>query len=159
MAGQGMPIIELNRRREEDLLDAVLADNVQGAYQITKYLIELGHRRIGLVLGETELTTGKNRLAGYRRALNDHGILIDASLIRIGSFTRQHGEKGTHELLQLVERPTAILAGSNRILMGALAVLDQMGLRIPDDISTATFNDIGVVEFLEAAYHRGRCSD
>lgn len=141
LASQGMPIIELNRRREEDLLDAVLADNVQGAYQITKYLIELGHRRIGLVLGETELTTGKNRLAGYRRALDDHGLPIDPQLIRIGSFTLQHGEKGTHELLQLDQSPTAMLAGSNRILMGMLTVLGQQGLRMPDDISVATFND------------------
>jgi LacI family transcriptional regulator len=147
LAGQDMPIIELNRRREEDLLDAVLADNIQGAYQITKYLIELGHRRIGLVLGETELTTGRNRLAGYRRALDDHGISIDSDLIRIGSFTRQHGEKGTCELLQLDQRPTAILAGSNRILMGTLCALDQVNVRVPDDISIATFNDTEWLSF------------
>ncbi|MBI1881186.1 MAG: LacI family DNA-binding transcriptional regulator [Chloroflexi bacterium] len=148
LASQGMPIIELNRRREEDLLDAVLADNVQGAYQITKYLIELGHRRIGLVLGETELTTGKNRLTGYRRALDDHGIAIDPLLICIGSFSRQHGERGTRQLLQLTERPTAILAGSNRILMGMLGALRQEGLRIPDDVSVATFNDTEWLSFL-----------
>jgi LacI family transcriptional regulator len=141
LASQDMPIIELNRRREEDLLDAVLADNIQGAYQITKYLIELGHRRIGLVLGETALTTGKNRLAGYRRALDDHGLSIDPQLICIGSFTLQHGEKGTQELLHLAQPPTAMLAGSNRILMGMLTVLGQQGLRIPNDISIATFND------------------
>jgi len=58
LAKQGIPIIELNRRREEDLLDGVLADNVEGAYQITNYLIGLGHRRIGLIIGQTELTTG-----------------------------------------------------------------------------------------------------
>ncbi|MCL4297217.1 MAG: LacI family transcriptional regulator [Anaerolineae bacterium] len=147
LANQGMPIIEINRRREEDLLDAVLVDNIQGAYQITTYLIELGHRRIGLVLGETELTTGKNRLTGYRRALTDHGLPLDPDLIRIGSFTRQHGEKGTCELLQLAERPTAILTGSNRILMGALSVLGQTGLKIPDDISIATFNDTEWLSF------------
>jgi LacI family transcriptional regulator len=148
LASQGMPIIELNRRREEDLLDAVLADNVQGAYQITQYLLELGHRRIGLVLGEVALTTSKNRLAGYRRALEDHNLPIDPKLICIGSFSRQHGEKGTRELLQLAERPTAILAGSNRILMGTLSVLGQAGLRIPDDISVATFNDTEWLSFL-----------
>ncbi len=141
LASQGLSIIELSRQREEGLLDAVLADNVQGAYQITKYLINLGHCRIGLVLGETELTTGKNRLAGYRRALDDHGLPIDPNLICIGSFTYQHGEKGTSELLQLSQPPTALLAGSNRILMGMLSALGQQGLRIPDDISVAAFND------------------
>jgi DNA-binding LacI/PurR family transcriptional regulator len=141
LASQGLPIIELSRQREEGLLDAVLADNVQGAYQITKYLIDLGHCRIGLVLGETELTTGKNRLAGYRRALDDYSLPLDPNLIHIGSFTYQHGEKSTSELLQLSQPPTALLAGSNRILMGMLSVLGQQGLRIPDDISVAAFND------------------
>ena len=141
LASQGLPIIELNRQGEADLLDSVLADNVQGAYQITKYLIGLGHRRIGLVLGETELTTGKNRLTGYRRALNDEGIPIDPDLIRIGSFSRQHGETGACKLLQLARPPTAILAGSSRILMGVLAVLGQKGLVVPDDVSVAGFND------------------
>lgn len=136
-----IPIIELNRQREEDLLDAVLADNVQGAYQITKYLIELGQRRIGLILGETELTTGKNRLTGYRLALSDAGIPIDPDLIKIGSFTRPHGEQGASELLQLAQPPTAILAGSNRILMGVLCALRHKGLIIPGDISVAAFND------------------
>jgi len=141
LAGQGFPIIEINRQREEDLLDAVLADNVQGAYQITKYLIELGHRRIGLVLGETELTTGQNRLTGYRLALSDAGIAVEQNLICIGSFSRDHGEAGAANLLQLTQRPTAILAGSNRILMGILCVLNQEGITIPADMSVAAFND------------------
>ncbi len=136
-----IPIIELNRQREDDLLDVVLADNVQGAYQITKYLIELGHKRIGLVLGESELTTGKNRLTGYRLALSDAGIAIDQNLIQIGSFSTEHGECGARNLLQLDPPPTAILAGSNRILMGMLGVFNQENINVPDDISVAAFND------------------
>ncbi|HRQ38844.1 MAG TPA: LacI family DNA-binding transcriptional regulator [Chloroflexota bacterium] len=148
LAKQGIPIIELNRRREEDLLDGVLADNVQGAYQITNYLIGLGHQRIGLIMGQSELTTGQNRLTGYRHALNEAGIPIDPALIRIGSFTQEHGEAGARELLQLGARPeaaagspSAILAGSNRILLGLLKVLNEQNIRIPDDISVAAFND------------------
>ena len=138
---RGMPIVELNRQREKDILDAVLADNFQGAYQMTEYLIDQGHRRIGFVLGETELTTGKNRLAGYQQALYDAGIPFDSDLICIGSFSREHGEKGTLQLLQLAEPPTAIFAGSNRILMGTLCVIQQQGRHIPDDISVVTFDE------------------
>ncbi len=154
LAKEGMPIIELNRRREEDLLDGVLADNVQGAYQITNYLIGLGHRRIGLIMGQTDLTTGQNRLTGYRHALNDAGIPLDPALIRIGSFTQEHGETGTRELLGLGKcpeaasgPPSAILAGSNRILMGCLKVLNEQAIRIPDDLSVATFNDTEWLRF------------
>jgi DNA-binding LacI/PurR family transcriptional regulator len=141
LAQQGMPIIELNRRCEEDILDGVLADNVQSATQITNYLIGLGHRRIGLIMGQTDLTTGQNRLTGYRYALSDAGTPIDPSLIRIGSFTQEHGEAGMHDLLQLAERPSAVLAGSNRILMGILKVLGEQGIHIPNDMSVAAFND------------------
>lgn len=141
LAQQGMPIIELNRRCEEDLLDGVLADNVQSGHQITDYLIELGHRRIGLIMGETDLTTGQNRLAGYRHALNDAGIPIDQELIRIGSFSQEHGEAGMEALLQLPERPSAVLAGSNRILMGILKVLGEQNICIPADMSVAAFNN------------------
>jgi LacI family transcriptional regulator len=138
---RGLPMVELNRQREKDILDAVLADNFQGAYQMTEYVINRGHRRIGLVLGETELTTGKNRLDGYQRALFDAGIPFDPALVRLGSFTREHGEQGTTELLQLANPPTVIFAGSNRILMGALVVIQRQGWRIPDDISVVTFDE------------------
>ena len=92
-------------------------------------------------MGQTDLTTGENRLAGYRHALNDAGIAIDQELIRIGSFTQEHGEAGMQELLQLPERPTAVLAGSNRILMGILKVLGEQNICIPNDMSVAAFND------------------
>jgi len=141
LANSGMPIVELNRQRESDILDAVLVDNFQGAYQMTKYLIKLGHKRIGFVIGDARLTTGKYRIAGYRRALKDSGMPIDPDLIRVGSFTRDHGENGTQELLDLREPPTAIFAGSNRILMGALYVLGQKGIHIPGDMSVVGFND------------------
>lgn len=141
LAHGGMPIVELNRRREKDILDAVLADNIQGAYQMTEYLIGMGHRRIGLILGEPEVTTAKNRLIGYRRALEDAGIPVDPDLIRIGTFTREHGEKGTCDLLQLATPPSVIFAGSNRILTGALFALRQHKMHVPDEISAVAFDD------------------
>ena len=136
-----IPVIELNRRREKDALDAVLADNIQGAYQITQYLLGLGHRRIALIMGENKLTTGQTRLNGYRLAFGDAGVAVDPALIHIGSFSRQHGEAATATLLEAVAPPTAILAGSNRILMGVLQVLTARKVAIPAMISVAAFND------------------
>lgn len=136
-----IPVIELNRRREKDTLDAVLADNLQGAYQITQYLLGLGHRRIALIMGENQLTTGQTRLNGYRLALGDAGLAVDPALIHIGSFSRQHGEAATAALLDATPPPTAILAGSNRILMGVLQVLTARKVAIPTMLSVAAFND------------------
>lgn len=141
LARSGLPIVELNRQRERDLFDAALANNYQGAYLMTEYLIRLGHRRIGLILGETTLTTGHDRLEGYRSAFRDAGLAMDPGYVRTGSFTRAHGERATRELLDLPDPPTVIFAGSNRILMGVLAVLDERRLRVPEDISVAVFDD------------------
>ena len=123
-----LPIVEVNRQHAGDLLDAAVADNFHGAYQMTAYLIGLGHRRIGLILGEMELITGKNRLEGYRRAHQDAGLTINPAYLCTGSFNRQYGEQAARELLALPEPPTAIFAGNNRILMGCLAVLGEQGV-------------------------------
>jgi LacI family transcriptional regulator len=136
-----LPIVEINRQREADLLDAVLANNIQGAYQMTSYLVARGHRRSALILGETTITTGRDRFEGYRRALADAGVPIDDSYIRPGSFSRTHGEAATLELLDLPDPPTAILAASNRILLGVLSVLGRRGFSIPHDMSVVAFDD------------------
>ena len=136
-----LPIVEINRQREADLLDAVLANNIQGAYQMTSYLIARGHRRIALILGETTITTGRDRLEGYRRALADADIPIVASYVRPGSFSRTHGETATRDLLNLSDPPTAIFSANNRILLGVLSVLGRRGYSIPNDISVVAFDD------------------
>ena len=137
----GLPIVELNRQREADLLDSALADNRQGAYMMTRYLLRLGHRRIGLILGESDLTTGGNRLEGYRNALSETKLAGDPALVRMGSFSRAHGESATRALLDLPQPPTVIFAGSNRILMGCLAVLAERNLTVPDDLSVVAFDN------------------
>jgi LacI family transcriptional regulator len=138
----GLPMVEINRQREKDLLDAVLANNYQGAYMMTEHLIRRGHQRIGLILGETSIITGRDRLEGYRNALKDAGLPGESCFVRTGSFTRSHGEKATHELLDLPEPPTVIFAANNRILMGVLAVLDGRGLRVPGDMSVVAFDNM-----------------
>jgi LacI family transcriptional regulator len=137
----GMPVVELNRQREKDLLDATLADNYQGAYMMTEYLIRRGHRRIGLVIGETSVVTGSERLKGYRNALRDADLPVEVCLVHAGSFTRRHGEAAIRDFLDLPEPPTVIFATSNRILMGVLVGLDERRLEVPKDISVVSFDD------------------
>ena len=154
----GMPVVEINRQHAPDLLDAALADNYLGAHQMTRYLLDLGHLRIGLILGESELVTGNRRLAGYCRAHDENKRPVDTQLVRIGSFTREHGEKATRELLALPQRPTAIFAGSNRILMGCLAVLGEYDLTVPERHLGLLLRQQRVDERLAAAnYGRRRC--
>ena len=141
LAQDGMPIVELNRQHERDFLDAVLPDNFRGVHQAVEYLAQLGHRRIGFISGSAQITTGYERLLGYQSALRQLGLVEDADLLKIGTFTREHGERAMAELLALPNRPTALIAGSNRISMGALMVMGQCDIRIPDDISVVGYND------------------
>ena len=139
----GIPIVEVNRQREVNLLDAVLPDNTRGVQQMMKYLLSLGHRRIALINGSDKTTTGSERLAGYHTALAEAGIKPDPNLLKIGSFNREFGEQAMSELLDLPfdERPTAVFAGSNRIALGVLFVLGQREIHIPAEISVAAFDD------------------
>lgn len=141
LAQEGLPIVEINRQRERDVLDAVLPDNFRGVHQAIEYLADLGHRRIGFISGSSKITTGSERLFGYQSAVRQMGLDDDPALTKIGSFTRPHGEKATAELLDLASPPTALIAGSNRISMGALMVIGQRDLHIPDDISVVAYND------------------
>ncbi len=141
LAEGGMPIVELNRQREKNVLDAVLPDNYRGVFQAVEYLAQLGHRRIGFISGSPEITTGYERLQGFHAALGSCGIDEDPALQKIGAFSRQHGEKSMAELLALSNPPTALIAGSNRISMGALMVMGRQNIRIPDDISVIGYND------------------
>ncbi len=141
LVAEGLPIVELNRQREKNFLDAVLPDNFRGVHQAVEYLASLGHRRIGFISGSAEITTGHERLLGYQSAVRLLGLDDDPALLKIGAFTRQHGEQATAELLALPNRPTALIAGSNRISMGALMVMGQAAIRIPDDMSVIGYND------------------
>jgi LacI family transcriptional regulator len=137
----GMPIVEVNRQQEIDLLDAVLADNYRGTKQVMNHLFGLGHRRIAMISGQINISTGSERLSGYQSSFSEAGIDPEPDLLKIGSFTREYGEQAATELLNMQNPPTAIFAASNRIALGLLNTLGQRKIRIPDDISVIAFDD------------------
>ena len=144
---KGMPMVELNRRREEDILDAVLADNFGGICQGMQYLFKLGHKKIGLISGSLNTTTGKRRVEGYQWSMANAGIPMDESLVKIGHFSKEYGKQATRELLTSDNRPTVLFPGSNRILMGVMAYLMENNIKVPDDISVLAFDDSEWCEF------------
>ncbi len=107
-----------------------------------QHLIELGHRRIAIVAGPAAISTGQERVEGYRRALQKSGLPIHEDYILRGSYNEASGYQLTQRLLGLNPRPTAIFAGNNFLAVGALRALREVGLRIPEDVSLAGFDDI-----------------
>ena len=109
---------------------------------MTAYLIEQGHRRIAMLSGPIAVSSANERVAGYTEALTDAGFEIDPVLIIRGAFTIDAGQSMAQECLQLDPRPTAIFAGNNFIAAGALQTLREANLRVPDEISVVSFDDL-----------------
>jgi LacI family transcriptional regulator len=121
---------------------SVGATNWQGGYEGTRYLIELGHQRIGFITGDMTLGCARDRLAGYRQALSDAGLSIDPALIREGDFLQPQSFLCANELLDLTPAPTAIFASNDVSAFGVMAAARERGLSIPDDLSVLGFDDI-----------------
>ncbi|MBX5449351.1 MAG: LacI family DNA-binding transcriptional regulator, partial [Thermogemmatispora sp.] len=136
-----IPVVAVDRRVRDEDVDAVLVDNIRGAREAVLHLISNGYRRIGIITGPLSTTTGRERLEGYRRALEEAGLSYDSRLVRTGPFKESTGQIQTRELLALDEPPEALFLGNNLIAIGALDVLQERGLRIPDDLALVSFDD------------------
>lgn len=120
----------------------VMIDNVKGAHSAVNYLIRLGHRRIGIITGPRETTTGQGRLQGYSNAMNEARIPVDKNLVQIGTFHQDSGYQAAHRLLSLESPPTAIFAANNVLGESAMFAIREHDLRVPDDISLIMFDDV-----------------
>ncbi|RST15687.1 LacI family transcriptional regulator [Streptomyces sp. WAC05374] len=127
-----------------DATAAALAfDNRGGARRLTEHLLELGHRRIGYVAGPEERTTTRHRLEGHRAALEAAGLAGAPDRLTVhGPYDRRSGYDATLELLRREPGLTAIVAANDTVALGACAALRERGLRIPDDVSVAGFDDL-----------------
>jgi LacI family transcriptional regulator len=148
LAEFGVPLVFIDRVVSGLRADAVLPDNVGGAKAAASHLIQLGHRRIGIIARLTRGGVPSQRLQGYRRALREHAIPEDPDLIRDGNSRREDGFQRTLELLDLPRPPSAIFAAHNLTTIGALAALAFSGKRIPDDVAIVGFGDFEWAAFM-----------
>jgi len=122
-------------------IPSVGSTNWHGGLSATRHLLELGHRRIGVITGPNWALCSRARLDGYRAALDAAGIPIDPALIRGGEFEIAGGLTSTTELLRLADPPTAIFALNDGMAIGVYHAASQAGLRIPRDLSVVGFDD------------------
>jgi LacI family transcriptional regulator len=136
-----IPIVCVVRRDDKTELETVLADDPEGAYAGTRYLIGLGHRRIGVVVGRQDTTSGRERLAGYVRALREASIAVEDPLIHAGHFEPETGAVACRRFLDLKQRPSAIFVANHESVLGVLRVTAERGLSIPGDLSILCYED------------------
>lgn len=125
----------------DDRVTSVGATNWAGGVQATRHLLDLGHRRIAFVGGSEYSVPGRERLHGYREALETAGLAPDPALMRHGPFDAETGAEIAEYLLDMDEPPTAVFAASDSIAMGVIRVAKHRGLRIPQDLSVIGFDD------------------
>jgi DNA-binding LacI/PurR family transcriptional regulator len=142
---EACPPILLTHRKATGLdLDYIGMDNLGGSRAAVQHLAALGHRRIGFIEGPEQSSAAKERLTGYRQALQELGLDNDPALICPGAYTLMSGFKAAHHLLSTQQRPTAILAANDLMAYAVLDLAAQMGLSVPNDLSVIGFDDIFV---------------
>jgi LacI family transcriptional regulator, galactose operon repressor len=138
---QDIVIVQIDRQVDRLNADAILVDNERDAASAVSHLIAAGHTQIGILTGPLDVTTAKLRLAGYRRAMEEHGIPVQPELVRAGSFRRDDAIKEAYGLIAMERPPTAIFAANNILAEAALVALAEMGLKVPRDMSLVAFDD------------------
>ncbi|MGA6981621.1 MAG: LacI family DNA-binding transcriptional regulator [Candidatus Sulfotelmatobacter sp.] len=138
----GIPVVCLDRLPTGMKIDAVLLDNVRGAQECVRHLIRTGYRSIAIITGPLELGVARERLRGYEEGLREAGIAVAKDLILEGDFRERSGyELAKHLLLQFA-RPSAILVSNGMMALGVLQAFEELGVRCPEDVALATFDDI-----------------
>lgn len=143
----GTPCLMLDQKQDEFECDAVFSDNVKASYSAVEQFIKYGHRKIALICG-SEFFSAEERLEGYKRALNDHGIGIRDDYIMKGSYNEENGFDSFMKLWRLSDRPTAILSANYFISLGLIKAIFELDLKIGVDISVITFDNMQVTSIL-----------
>ncbi|WP_327461936.1 LacI family DNA-binding transcriptional regulator [Sphingomonas sp.] len=137
----GTPYVRISPAADLDRGASVSIDNHGAARMMTRRLIDMGHQRIGFVIGHKGFSVSEQRLEGYLDALRECGIALDGSLLQQGEFSFQSGAAAAEELLGLRRPPTAIFASSDDMAAGVLSVAHRRGAKVPDQIAIAGFDD------------------
>ncbi len=148
LMNMGTPVICLDRVPPGLTVDSVTVDNVKAARECVNHLLELGHRRVAMLTGSLLLETARDRLKGYKAALKRYDVSIDESIVCEGDFRIESGYELAVGLLKRRPRPTAIFVSNGLMAIGALKAIAQSGLRCPQDIAVASFDDSALSEVL-----------
>ncbi|MCB9422112.1 MAG: LacI family DNA-binding transcriptional regulator [Ardenticatenaceae bacterium] len=142
---QKISVVVLDRSIPNVDVDIVRGDSFGGAYQLARHLIELGHKHIAILSGPKNISTSVERVAGFRQAMEEANLTHNLENVYWGSFSQTLGCAMAEKALQTSPRPTAFLAVNNFIANGALHTFSLAGLRVPEDVSLVSFDDIPTI--------------
>ncbi|MDD3818688.1 MAG: LacI family DNA-binding transcriptional regulator [Actinomycetota bacterium] len=143
---EDFPIVLIGQANEGDFSCSDI-DNVEASKKIVNHLISHGHKRIAIITNAPlNYTASKLRLQGYKEALENAKINFNEDMVSIGNFTSGSGFQAVQNLLSLKEPPTAIFVASDVVAFGVMDAIKKKGLRIPEDIALAGFDNVHLSE-------------
>lgn len=143
IAESGIPCVVIWETNNDRTLSYIGFDNYRAFYDLTRHIIDLGHKRIGLICGPySKCERAQRRLNGYRSVLDECGIEYDPALVYEGIPSLSEGEAGFRRIMSRSNPPSAVLGGADMLALGALSAAREMGFSVPGDISIAGFDDI-----------------
>jgi len=145
-----VPTVLANCYVEDRSLPSVVPDEIQGGYDATMQILARGHQRVAFINLKPGIPASEGRLAGFKKALAQHGIPFDKTLIRNGNGHPDDGYTYTKELMTLPNPPTALFCGNDRTAMGAYDALRKLKLEIPTDVGVMSFDN---QEIIASALH------
>lgn len=138
---QGFPLVMIDASPRDQMVPHVVANNEQGGFDVTRYLIEIGHRRIGFI-GAGDSIQSRERYKGYRRALSEYGIRLEKTWVKDGGFSFAITSRRMREWIEAGQLPSAVFCASDNMALGALDACKSAGVAVPGDVSIAGFDDI-----------------
>lgn len=143
-----IPFVTVNNDYENSV--SIVPDNYMGGYLAGKHLVDMGHRKIGLITGNPDDTSCRQRLAGLTIALGESGVKVDNKYVRNASWIAEKAIAQTKDLLEKNKKnlPTAIFAFNDEMALSAMRVLNEMEYKVPDDISVVGFDNISQAKYV-----------
>lgn len=128
---------------------SIVVNNTRAAYDATKYLIGLGHRRIAFIGGDmNDVTSGQERYEGFTKAMKDNGLKVEQNFVKFGDYKVNDGYCKMNEILKSKPYPTAVFAASDDMAAGVINAIVDRGMRVPDDISVMGFDGSNFTDYI-----------
>jgi DNA-binding LacI/PurR family transcriptional regulator len=148
---QQIPLVVLNREIKYGAVTNILSDDLRGARNIVKYLIDQGHRAIAIIEGKRGFQSAQDRKEGYLQALRHSSIPVKPEFEVIGNYDMESGYQAMHHLLVQPRLPSAVFCSNDEMAVGAIKAILEKGLKVPDDLSIVGFDDNIVSAFVTPA--------
>ena len=146
---RGMPVVYLKNSPKEEMVSSVCANDQNGGYLATQYLLELGHTNIATIIGPANEECTQDRLRGYRQALSEANLKQEEALVVQANWSAESGGQAIRQLLASEVPFSAVFAHNDRMAVGTIRALRDSGLRVPQDISVIGYDDIPLASFFD----------